>query len=199
LMMVWYPGREGGHAIARVLFGEVSPSGKLPVSFPRSMNQLMDWDITALDITHDLFHGYRYLDKKAERPEFPFGFGLSYTEFSLEGVQVERSEHRFFLNVSVKNAGDTVAAAVPQLYVAYRNSSVERPVKELKGFGRVELKPGETVDLEIELSDEELCYYDPHRGWVLEACTYDFRVGEASDNLPLESTWSFDGEDWLAE
>ena len=199
LMMVWYPGREGGHAIARVLFGTVSPSGKLPVSFPRSISQLVDWDITALDITHDLFHGYRYLDRKAEQPEFPFGFGLSYTEFILEGLQVERAEDRFFLNVSVKNSGDTVGAAVPQLYVSYRNSSVERPVKELKGFGWVELQPGEIADLEIEMSDEELCYYDPHHGWVLEACTYDFRVGQVSDNLPLESTWSFDGEDWLPE
>lgn len=199
LMMVWYPGREGGHAIARVLFGTVSPSGKLPVSFPRSISQLVDWDITALDITHDLFHGYRYLDRKAEQPEFPFGFGLSYTEFTLEGLQVERAEDRFFLNVSVKNSGNTVGAAVPQLYVSYRNSSVERPVKELKGFGWVELEPGEIADLEIELSDEELCYYDPHHGWMLEACTYDFRVGQVSDNLPLESTWSFDGEDWLPE
>ncbi|MBT5701299.1 MAG: glycosyl hydrolase [Gammaproteobacteria bacterium] len=199
LMMVWYPGREGGHAIARVLFGTVSPSGKLPVSFPRSLSQLMDWDITALDITHDLFHGYRYLDKKAEQPEFSFGFGLSYTEFTLQGLQVERAEDRFFLSVSVKNTGDKVGAAVPQLYVSYRNSSVERPVKELKGFGRVELGPGETVDLEIELSDEELCYYDPDRRWVLEACTYDFRVGQVSDNLPFESAWRFDGEDWLPE
>jgi beta-glucosidase len=199
LMMVWYPGREGGHAIARVLFGTVSPSGKLPVSFPRSISQLVDWDITALDITHDLFHGYRYLDRKAEQPEFPFGFGLSYTEFTLEGLQVERAEDRFFLIVSVKNSGNTVGAAVPQLYVSYRNSSVERPVKELKGFGWVELEPGEIADLEIELSDEELCYYDPHHGWMLEACTYDFRVGQVSDNLPLESTWSFDGEDWLPE
>ena len=199
LMMIWYPGREGGHAIARVLFGAVSPSGKLPVSFPRSIKQLVDWDITALDITHDLFHGYRYLDRKAEQPEFPFGFGLSYTEFTLEGLQVERADDRFFLNVSVRNAGKTVGAAVPQLYVSYRNSSVERPVKELKGFGWIELEPGEIADLEIELSDEELCYYDPHHGWMLEACLYDFRAGQVSDHLPLESTWSFDGEDWLPE
>jgi beta-glucosidase len=199
LMMVWYPGREGGHAIARVLFGEVSPSGKLPVSFPRSISQLMDWDITALDITHGLFHGYRYLDRKAERPEFPFGFGLSYTEFTLEGLQVERADDRFFMNVSVKNTGDTPGAAVPQLYVSYRNSAVERPVKELKGFGRVELASGETADLEIELGDEDLCYYDPLTGWVLEACHYDFRVGLVSDDLPIESTWRFDGEDWLPE
>lgn len=199
LMMVWYPGREGGHAIARVLFGTVSPSGKLPVSFPQSIRQLMDWDITALDITHDLYHGYRYLDKKAARPAFPFGFGLSYTEFTLQGLQVERAFDRFFLNVSVKNTGDSAGGAVPQLYVSYRDSAVERPVKELKGFGRVELEPGEVVDLEIELSDEELCYYDPRDGWVLEACIYEFRVGQVSDNLPLESTWRFDGEDWLPE
>ena len=199
LMMVWYPGREGGHAIARVLFGAVSPSGKLPVSFPQSIGQLMAWDITALDITHDLFHGYRYLDRQAERPEFPFGFGLSYTEFTIEGLQVERIADRFLINVSVKNTGDCVAGTVPQLYVSYRHSTVERPVKELKGFGRIELEPGETADLEIELSDAALCYYDPLDGWVLEACTYELSVGQASDNLPLESTWRFDGEAWLPQ
>ncbi len=199
LMMVWYPGREGGHAIARVLFGAVSPSGKLPVSFPQSIGQLMAWDITALDITHDLFHGYRYLDRQAERPEFPFGFGLSYTEFTIEGLQVERIADRFFINVSVKNTGGRVGGTVPQLYVSYRHSTVERPVKELKGFGRIELEPGETADLEIELSDAALCYYDPLDGWVLEACTYELSVGQASDNLPLESTWRFDGEAWLPQ
>ncbi len=199
LMMVWYPGREGGHAIARVLFGAVSPSGKLPVSFPQSIKQLMAWDITALDITHDLFHGYRYLDKQAERPEFPFGFGLSYTEFTIEGLQVERIADRFLINVSVKNTGDCVAGTVPQLYVSYRHSTVERPVKELKGFGRIELEPGETADLEIELSDAALCYYDPLAGWVLEACTYELSVGQASDNLPFGSTWRFDGKGWLPQ
>ena len=98
----------------------------------------MDWDVTALDISHDLFQGYRYLDRQEEQPQFPFGFGLSYTEFSLQGVQVERSVDRFHFNVTVTNSGEVTGAVVPQLYVSYPGSSVVRAVKELKGFGRVE-------------------------------------------------------------
>jgi beta-glucosidase len=199
LLMIWYPGREGGHAIARVLFGEVNPSGRLPVSFPTSIKQLMDWDVTALDISHDLFQGYRYLDRQEEQPQFPFGFGLSYTEFSLQGVQVERSVDRFHFNVTVTNSGEVTGAVVPQLYVSYPGSSVVRAVKELKGFGRVELTPGEKVDMEIEVTDEALCYYDPDDGWTLEACRYEFHIGLSAAELLLESSWSFSGEDWQPE
>ena len=199
LMMVWYPGREGGHAIARVLFGEISPSGKLPVSFPISIEQLMDWDIGALDITHDLFHGYRYLDRQEEIPQFPFGFGLSYTSFTLEGLQVERAADRFYFNVSVRNTGDSKGGVVPQLYVSYPDSVVDRPVKELKGFGRIELEAGEAADLEIEVTDEDLCYFDVRNGWILEPCHYEFRVGQSSGDLPVESIWDFNGTGWFPE
>jgi beta-glucosidase len=196
VMMIWYPGCEGGHAVARVLFGDVNPSGRLPVSFPRALDQLMPWDINALDVEHDLYHGYRYLDYKGETPLFPFGFGLSYTSFALDGLQVERAEDRFFFNLSVTNTGDRAGAAVVQLYQSNSGSQVERVVKEMKGFGRVEIDVGETVDLEIEVEDENLCYYDPDSGWQLEACEYLFRVGLSSDALELESVWVFDGEDW---
>lgn len=195
-MMIWYPGCEGGHAVARVLFGDVNPSGHLPVTFPRSIDQLMSWDIKALDVEHDLYHGYRYLDHKQETPLFPFGFGLSYTSFSLDGLQVERAADRFFFNVTVTNTGDRAGAAIVQLYQSNTGSQVERVVKEMKGFGRVEIEVGESVDLEIEVEDENLCFYDPDRGWQLEACEYQFRVGLSSDALELESAWAFDGEDW---
>jgi beta-glucosidase len=196
LMMIWYPGREGGHAVARALFGEVNPSGKLPVSFPRSIRQLMDWDITALDIPHDLFHGYRYLDQHNEEPLYPFGYGLSYSTFSLDGLQAERASDRFFFNVTVTNTGEVSGATVPQLYVSCRDSTVTRVVKELKGFGRIELAPGETADLEIEVRDEDIAYYDPENGWVLEACGYDFQVGLSSADLSLASSWVFAEEAW---
>lgn len=197
LMMIWYPGREGGHAVARVLYGEVNPSGRLPVSFPRSMKQLMDWDITALDVPHDLYHGYRYLDHKREAPLYPFGYGLSYTRFSLTGLQAERVEGGFFVNVTVKNIGEQSGGAVPQLYVTMLDSTIERVEKELKGFGRVEIEPGESVDIEIEVTDEDLCYFDPTNGWTLEPCGYLFRVGFSCAELPLALAWSFDGKDWL--
>ncbi len=196
VVMIWYPGCEGGHAVARVLFGDVNPSGRLPVSFPRALDQLMPWDIDALDVEHDLYHGYRYLDQKGETPLFPFGFGLSYTTFGLDGLQVERAGDRFFFNVTVTNTGDRAGAAVVQLYQSNSKSQVERVMKEMKGFGRVEIEAGETVDLEIEVEDENLCYFEAGRGWLLEACNYHFRVGLSSDALELESVWAFDGEDW---
>ncbi len=199
VMMIWYPGREGGNAVARVLFGETDPSGRLPIVFPRSIKQLMDWDVQALDVTHDLYHGYRYLDEHGDRALFGFGFGLSYTSFNLDGLQVERVDDRFMVTLAVTNSGDRAGATVPQLYVSTSNSRVARVKKELKGFGRVELEPGESADLEIELKDEDLRYFDPDNRWTLEACTYHLRAGFSADELPLDSSWSFDGEDWMPE
>ena len=83
-----------------------------------------------------------------------------------------------------------------QLYVSQRDSDIERVAKEMKGFGRVDLEPGESVDLEIAIDDESLCYFDPTSGWTLETCGYDFRVGFSAAELILESSWDFDGEDW---
>lgn len=196
LMMIWYPGREGGHALARVLFGEVDASGRLPVSFPVSMRQLMDWDINALDVPHDLFHGYRYLDREGEIAQFPFGFGLSYTSFSMDGLQAERTEAGFLLNVTVTNTGDRAGDTVPQVYVRYPDSHVLRVDKELKGFGRLTVEPGESVDLEIEILDEELRYFDADDGWTLENCLYEFHAGFSAAELILDSTWRYDGEGW---
>lgn len=197
LVMAWYPGREGGHGIANVLFGAVSPSGKLPVSFPRNLNQLMAWDIAALDVPHDLLHGYRYLDHHGADPSFPFGFGLSYTRFALSDLVVERAADGFRLVVRVANTGDCAGDAVVQLYVSCRDSQVFRVEKELKGFGRVSLAAAGQAELEFELADEALCYYEPEiAGWRLEAARYEFRIGESSASLPLASAWRFDGAHW---
>ena len=209
LMMIWYPGREGGHAVARTLFGEVNPSGRLPVTFPAGMNQLPDWDITALDIPHDLFHGYRYLDRQGHRPSYAFGFGLSYTTFHLDGLKVERggiessaTGNGFCLVVAVSNRGKVAGDTVVQVYVSCHDSRVERVPKELKGFGRVSLQPGETAEVEFEILDTDLMYYaagnpdEGDRGWLLEPCGYEFKIGLSSDELPLATTWRFDGDNW---
>ncbi len=197
LLMIWYPGCEGGHAIASVLFGETNPCGRLPVVFPRAIDQLMDWDIQALDVTHDLFHGYRYLHQRQEIPEFPFGFGLSYTEFVFDSLQVEKQGSIFFITVTVVNVGLVAGAVVPQLYVAYQDSSVLRVPRELKGFGRASLEPGEKVDVVMQLDEQDICYFDPDDGWTLETCSYVLSVGNSSDELLLTSIWRFDGEQWL--
>ncbi len=197
LLMVWYPGREGGVAIANILFGQVSPSGKLPVSFPKAMNQLMDWDVNALDVNHDLLHGYRYLDHHEHNPAFPFGFGLGYTSFNLHELHVERDAASFKVKVNVTNTGGRPGAEIVQLYIECSGSDVFRVPRELKGFGRVYMEPGETVELALEIADSDLSYYDMDKhDWVLEACQYELKVGHSSRNLPLSSNWRFDGRQW---
>ncbi len=190
LLMSWYGGCEGGHALARILFGEVSPSGKLPVSFPRSMEDLMPWDVTALSVEHDLLHGYRLLDQHGARAEFPFGFGLSYTSFSLAALAVERAADGFRCRVEVRNEGARAGATVVQLYVSCHDSEHFRVEKELKGFGRVELEAGEAACLEIEVPDRDLRIYDrERRDWLLEDARYAFRAGESASDLPLSREW----------
>jgi beta-glucosidase len=197
LLMAWYGGREGGHALARVLFGEVSPSGRLPVSVPRDMSQLMPWDVAALSVEHDLLHGYRWLDHYVHEPEFPFGFGLGYTTFEISNLRLARAGDAFQCHVDVRNAGARGGATVVQLYVGYGDSQVFRVEKELKGFGRVELEAGATVTLEIEVRDEDLCFYDVDaRGWQLEDCGYVFRAGHSSADLPLTAEWVHDDGQW---
>ena len=197
LVMAWYPGREGGHAIARTLLGRVNAFGRLPVSIPKSMADLMPWDITALQVPHDLLHGYRYLDHHGVEPEFPFGFGLCYTTFALSGLRVSRAGAGFAVEVEVTNTGERAGAAIPELYVGCTGSQVFRVKQELKGFGRVELAPGETAVLELEVMDEALRYFDEERdGWHLEPCTYELRMGQSSRDLPLSSTWRLDGSGW---
>jgi beta-glucosidase len=197
LLMAWYGGREGGHALARVLFGDVSPSGRLPVSIPRDMQQLMPWDVTSLSLEHTLLHGYRWLDHHGHQPEFAFGFGLAYTTFALEGLRVTRAGDGFRCHVDVRNTGDRAGTAVPQLYVSCRGSSVPRVEKQLEGFGRVKLAPGEVATLEMDVPDEALCFYDTGaRRFRLEDARYLFRAGQSSADLPLEQEWRRDGGGW---
>jgi len=196
LLVVWYPGCEGGKAIARTLFGEVNPSGRLPILFPKSDEQLGEWDVNALAVKHELFHGYRYLDRINEKPLFPFGFGLSYTEFSIKSVCISRKKGYFKLIASVENVGKASGDCVVQLYVACLNSKVDRAKKELKGFGRLSLRTNEEMNLEFEVSDTDLSYYDPEEGWVLETCLYSFALGFSSENLPFSQTWSLDEGLW---
>jgi len=194
LLMAWYPGCRGGEALARVLFGDVSPSGKLPVTFAANMDQLPPWDIEALNVPHGFLQGYRFVDANGFEPTFPFGFGLSYTTFELENLYVERYNNGFQLNVDVTNTGDTGGGAVVQLYVSVPDSSVERAPRDLRGFGRVPLEVGETKTLRFELVDDDLRYYDESGDWTLERATYEFQLGFSSRDLRLAQTWQLDDD-----
>ena len=190
ILMAWYPGCQGGHAVARVLYGDVCPSGRLPVTIPKSDDQLVPWDVESLNVQHELLQGYRYVDFHGHEPEFPFGFGLSYTSFDLDNLYIERFDNGFEVNVDVTNTGHSAGASIVQLYVSYPGSGVLRPVRELKGFGRAELAPGECGQLVIEVLDDDLRYYDEAKDdWVLESTDYVFEVGFSSRDLPMTQAW----------
>ncbi len=193
LLMAWYPGQMGGHAIANLLFGDANPSGKLPLTIPRSVDDLPPFDAISKSVTYRYFHGYRHIDREGLDPQFEFGFGLSYTTFAIDELQADRSsagaEDIVRFSVDLTNTGSVAGAEVVQLYVTYPGSVVARANLELKGFQKVMLEPGETQTVEIELPVNSLAYYDvAESAWVLEGLTHEVHVGTSSRDLPLSTT-----------
>jgi beta-glucosidase len=190
ILMAWYPGMEGGHALADVLFGRVNPSGKLPCVFPRSAAHLPWFDRTARQIEYGYFHGYRLLDKNGHEPAFPFGFGLSYSRFRCDNLQVVPDrvplDGAVEISVDLTNLGPRSGAEVVQLYVGYDGSVVERPLKELRGFRKVHLEPGQTQRIAFRLRPNDLAYFDAaaHR-WSVEAIRHPVYVGTSSHRRDL--------------
>jgi len=185
ILMAWYPGMEGGHALADVLFGKVNPGGKLPCIFPKSATQLPFFDKNARRIAYGYDHGYRLLDKNGETPAFPFGFGLSYTTFAFSHLRLDRAEigpeDMLKVSVEVTNTGRIAGTETVQLYVGYPGSPVDRPVKELKGFAKVKLEPGETQPVAFELPARRLaCYDETRQRWVVEPVQHAVFVGPSS-------------------
>lgn len=182
ILMLWYPGQEGGHALADVITGAVSPSGKLPCTFPARAEDLPFFDRTATKIVYDLWHGYRKLERDGAAPAFPFGFGLSYTTFEYASLKLARDEFKasdaLEATVEVTNAGAVPAEEVVQLYVATEGSRVERAPKELKAFARIALAPGETRTVRLSVPAADLAYFDAATsGWVVEPINYVAIVG----------------------
>jgi beta-glucosidase len=187
-----------------VLFGDVSPSGKLPCTYPESLadepahqggartypgvNNTVYYD-------EGLLVGYRWFDAKHVKPLFPFGFGLSYTTFAYSDLRVTGDGRAgATVDCAITNTGARAGAEVVQLYLAPQSPSVVRPVKELKGFAKVELKPGETKRVSLPLNGRSFAYYAPdRRGWVAEAGTYTVLVGASSQDIRLTGAYRLDG------
>jgi beta-glucosidase len=185
ILMAWYPGMEGGTAIGEVLFGDLNPSGKLPVVFPKSEEQLPFFDKHAKSMDYGYYHGYKLMDKNGHIPAFPFGFGLSYTTYSYENVRLNKEDMNIDgeieISVDITNTGNMAGVEIAQLYVGYKNSAVDRPVKDLKGFGKVSLKPAETKTMSIKLKAKDLAYYDVNlKRWVVEKIEYIAYIGSSS-------------------
>ena len=195
IIMAWYPGMEGGLALAGVLFGEVNPGGKLPVTFPASNKQNPPFDKKAKTALYGYYHGYRLFDEKGMKPAFPFGFGLSYTTFEFSGMRLsgEAFDETGTLEVSVDvaNTGKVEGDEVMQLYVSSPGVALERPVKELKAFARVTIEPDETKTVSLTVPVRDLAYYEVEEGvFKIEKGEYRVLVGSSSHDLPLDSTFT---------
>ncbi|MFX0140161.1 MAG: beta-glucosidase [Candidatus Hodarchaeota archaeon] len=199
LVEAWYPGMEGGRALADILFGDVNPSGKLPVSFPK---KLIDSPAHKSPKTYPgndkvyyeegIFVGYRYFDKYNIEPLFPFGYGLSYTEFNYENLEIDKFKFTkgevINISIDIINTGDYPGAEIVQLYIQDIESSVERPIKELKGFKKVYLEPHEKSTLKFELSEEDFVFFDESiNSWRIEKGFFNILMGSSSRDIRLQA------------
>ncbi|WP_443944135.1 glycoside hydrolase family 3 N-terminal domain-containing protein [Pedobacter sp. AW1-32] len=178
IINAWYPGQEGGTAIADVLFGDYNPAGRLPVSFPKSVGQLPVYYNATRPARRDYVEG----DSK---PLYSFGYGLSYTQFEYSNLNVAHARNGIQVTFDVKNTGNLSGDEVPQLYIAHKNSSIVLPVQELKAFQRLNIKSGENKHIVFTVSNADLMIFDTSRNWSLEKGTYQIMVGPSSDSIKL--------------
>jgi len=189
ILMAWYSGMEGGNALANILFGKANPSGKLPFTIPKDPTHLPYFEIDIDEIEYGYYHGYTLMEKENIEPAFLFGFGLSYTEYTYKNLQVKSTEEKIVVNVDVSNIGAIAGEEIVQLYIGFENSSVDRPIKLLRGFKRVALNPNETKTVSIEVKKKDLAWYNPdNREWEVESIEYTIYVGSSSKNEDLITT-----------
>ena len=188
----WFPGQECGNAIADVLFGDVNPSGKLPMTFPKKLEDNPAYGHYPgrngrVEYAEGVFVGYRHYDTKNVEPLFPFGYGLSYTTFGYDNLEVPpemRGDQPIRITVDITNAGKMAGKEVVQLYIRDVDSSLERPLKELKGFQKVVLSEGKTKTVAFEIGIEDLSFYDPmKKRWIAEAGEFEVMVGSSSRDI----------------
>lgn len=186
IMMAYYPGMEGGTAIAEIIFGDVNPSGKLPYVVPFQESDLpqVNWDTESQ--WYDYYHGYTKLEKEGTVPSVPYGFGLSYTTFETSAARFEVKNQSIEAQVTVTNTGDRSGDEIIQCYIGFENSSVDRPVKILRGFERVNLAQGESKTVAITVPFEELTWFNPDTDqFELEYMEYTVYIGTSSANDDL--------------
>ncbi len=216
LLHVWYPGQEGGSAIAQVLFGQHNPEGKLPISFDRSWEEnpsynfyypikgadnvlhvtetdgkKVDYVIPHVKYEDGLMVGYRYWTSTGKHPLYPFGYGLSYTTFSFSRLEAPKSAaagSEVTVSFDITNTGSVEGAEVAQLYVSDPSAKATRPERELKGFEKVHLAPGETKHVSLTLDARAFSYWnEANKKWTIDPGKFVLRVGDSSENTPLSA------------
>jgi len=214
IVYAWYPGQIGNRALAEILSGQVNPSGKLPITiekhfaespgsnyFPRGEKLYAGWEqdnnmahpIYNVEYKEGVFVGYRWYEEKGIEPLYAFGSGLSYTTFEYRNLKITpdsiRQEGRVTVEFNLTNTGSVAGAEVAQLYVHQEKASVPRPAKELKGFSKVVLQPGETRVVRIRVTARDLGFWDVHEhGWKTEADVYRLLIGPSSDRIALQGS-----------
>lgn len=194
IMYTWWLGSEAGHAMANVLFGEYNPAGKLPMTFPRSEGQIplfYSYKNTGRPPLNENDRRYRsiYLDMP-NTPRYAFGYGLSYTQFALSDLELNKtsvhSSDSIVVHCTVRNTGKYAGEEVVQLYLQDMFASVTRPLKELKDFRKVMLQPGESKRLQFIVNKDKLAFYDQQMNWTVEPGEFNLMLGTSSDNILLE-------------
>ena len=192
-LMVWYPGMEGGHALADVVTGRAEPGGRLPFAVPVDETDLVAFDPDAATAVYDLFHGQWLLDRDEREPAFAFGLGLTYTDFEIIEARVEPGpggpgEEEWRVHATVANVGPRAGSTVVQVYAGIPLSHYERPHRRLVGFARVALEPGHEAEVELRCPLDPLRVRD-HGAWVTERGRYHLDVGlRANDPDRVELT-----------
>jgi beta-glucosidase len=197
LLEAWLPGEEGAAAVADVLFGVVNPSGKLPISFPRTVGQI------PVNYNHKPSGGrsHWYIDyvENPVTPLYPFGHGLSYTQFTYSNLRISPEKvnagEQVEIHLTITNSGQVRGSEVVQLYICDEYGSIPRPVKELKGFAHLTLEPGESSSLTFHLPVDLLAFYDENIHLVVEAGKIDVMLGSSSQDIRLAGAFEITGED----
>lgn len=201
ILHAWLQGQAGGRAIAEILFGKVNPSGKLSETFPISLESTPSYldfpgDIRQVKYAESIFTGYRYYDTTKAEVMYPFGFGLSYTSFEYSDIRISKEELKngetIDVSFKVKNTGKYSGMEAVQIYIHDVKSALKRPEKELKGFSKVELLPGEEKLVTITLDESAFSYYIPHMGaFGVESGEFEISVGASSRDLRLKGRVNF--------
>ncbi len=194
IVYAWFLGDQGGNAIADVLVGDYNPSGKLPMSFPRSVGQVpifYNHYNTGRPVTKptDITYKSAYIDSSND-PRYAFGYGLSYTTFMYSNLKIDKtkpnSKETVKVSFTLTNTGNVVGEEVAQLYSQDRFASIVRPVKELKDFAKVKLNPGESKVITFELTPAKLSFYKEKVGWIIEPGDFKVMIGGSSNGIKLE-------------
>ncbi|WP_083227718.1 glycoside hydrolase family 3 C-terminal domain-containing protein [Mucilaginibacter sp. PPCGB 2223] len=193
VIQAWYPGMEGGNALAKIIFGQVNPSGKLPMSFPKKLedepaHKLGEYPGNGVTVNYndDIYVGYRFYDTFNVAPQFAFGHGLSYTTFKYGNLRISANSGKTVISFKIKNTGTIAGAETAQLYIKQEKLNLPRPEKELKGFAKLFLKAGEEKTATLTLDKDAFQYFNDLKGqWVSDAGFFDMIIGSSSKDIRL--------------